>query len=212
MRDLREIILHTSDTKPDWMSGSPVDAKVAEIRRWHVNDNGWNDIGYHFVIDRDGTIGMGRPLDVVGAHVKGHNEGTIGICLIGGHGSDANDKFEDHFTPAQDRAVRTMIQDLMDKYPTITKVSGHNEYAAKACPGFRVGPWYAQEKPRGVAGSKTVTATGIGAVSTVATGVTAVSQLDGNTQLVTMIMVFVTMLALAFIFRERLRKWANGDR
>jgi N-acetyl-anhydromuramyl-L-alanine amidase AmpD len=117
--------------------------KVQEIRRWHVQDRGWRDVGYHLLIDRNGTVANGRPLEQVGSHTKGHNTGTVGICLIGGHGSDANDKFAENFTPAQDAALQKVIADLIRRYPSITRVAGHNQFAAKACPGFNVPGWYA---------------------------------------------------------------------
>ncbi len=146
MRPLTEIIIHASATRPAWMLNAPTRAKVAEIRRWHVQDRGWSDIGYHDLIDRDGTVEYGRPLERVGSHVKGRNTGTIGICLIGGHGSAATDNFADHFTPAQDKALQALLSSLMRKYPTIRRVSGHNEFAAKACPGFNVPSWYAKAR------------------------------------------------------------------
>ena len=83
MRPINEIIIHCSATRPDWMSNQPSFAKVAEIRRWHMRDNGWKDIGYHFLIDRDGTVLRGRPLEQVGSHVRGKNNFTIGVCLLG---------------------------------------------------------------------------------------------------------------------------------
>ena len=55
-----EIILHCADTRPDWMAGQSLADKVAEIRRWHVQQRGWRDIGYHWVIDRDGAVAPGR--------------------------------------------------------------------------------------------------------------------------------------------------------
>jgi N-acetylmuramoyl-L-alanine amidase len=143
MRPLNEIIIHCSATRPEWMSGAKTSAKVAEIRRWHVSDRGWKDIGYHYLIDRDGTVAKGRALDQIGAHTQGRNTGTIGVCLLGGHGSAETDKFADHFTPDQDKALRKVLSDLIKQYPTIRKVSGHNQYAAKACPGFNAPGWYA---------------------------------------------------------------------
>jgi N-acetylmuramoyl-L-alanine amidase len=143
MRPVNEIIVHCSATRADWMAGAKTSAKVAEIRRWHTRDRGWKDIGYHVLIDRDGTVAKGRPIEQVGAHVQGKNTGTIGVCLMGGHGSSEKDKFADHFTPQQEAALRKVLADLMRQYPTITKVSGHNQYAAKACPGFNVPSWYA---------------------------------------------------------------------
>lgn len=136
---VREIIVHCSATRPDWMAGRPIADKVAEIRRWHLA-NGWNDIGYHWVIDRDGKVLAGRAEAVIGAHTVGKNSGTIGICLIGGHGSAETDRFADHFTHQQDVTLRQMI-DAISSRTQIERVSGHNEYAAKACPGFTVPKW-----------------------------------------------------------------------
>jgi len=132
-----EIILHCADTRPDWMAGRPITEKVAEIRRWHVQQRGWRDIGYHWVIDRGGAVAPGRRETEIGAHVEGHNRGTIGICLLGGYGAAADDPFEKHFTPAQSAAVRRLIAEIKGR-TAIRKVSGHNDYADKACPGFKV--------------------------------------------------------------------------
>jgi len=138
-----EIILHCAATRPDWRAGETLAQKVHEIRRWHVVDRGWKDIGYHYVIDRDGEIAQGRAETTIGAHTAGHNRGTIGICLLGGFGSSETDQFSDHFTPAQDQAVRDLISDIQSR-TLIKKISGHNEYAAKACPGFNVTRWLAR--------------------------------------------------------------------
>lgn len=145
MRPISEIIVHCTATRPAWMLASKTSEKVAEVRRWHVEDRGWKDIGYHFLIDRDGTVAEGRPLDQVGAHTQGHNTGTVGISLFGGHGSAATDKFSAHYTPEQDKALRALIENISAAYK-ITKVSGHNEYAAKACPGFNVPTWFGQDR------------------------------------------------------------------
>lgn len=149
MRHLDEIIVHASATKPNWMADSSAGDKVDEIKRWHVEDNGWSDIGYHFIIDRDGIVVKGRPLDRAGAHVKGHNANSIGIALFGGFGGATTDQFEDHFTPEQDKALRKLIATLQEQYPTIAKISGHHEYANKACPCFDVSEWLA-DKPEPV--------------------------------------------------------------
>ena len=142
MRALNEIIIHCSATRADWMRGAKTSAKVAEIKLWHTRDRGWRDIGYHYLIDRDGTVATGRALDKIGAHVQGRNTGTIGVCLIGGHGSAETDQFAKHFTPGQERSLRKLIGDLRSAYPTIARVTGHNQFAAKACPGFNVPKWY----------------------------------------------------------------------
>lgn len=145
MRPISEIIIHCTATKANWWHDKSTADKVAEIRRWHTlkppHGRGWRDIGYHFLIDRDGTTATGRPLDQVGAHVQGHNTGTIGISLFGGDGSNEKDDFSDHFTRAQDASLRVLIDNLRRQFPAIRRISGHNEYAAKACPGFTVSEW-----------------------------------------------------------------------
>lgn len=154
MRPISEIIVHCTATRADWWSSKRTSEKVAEVKKWHVQQNGWADIGYHFLIDRDGTVAKGRPIEKVGAHVQGHNTGTIGISLFGGHGSSATDKFAQHFTPEQDKALRGLIADLRKQYGAL-KLTGHNQYAAKACPGFQVSEWFggsAAPKPPAASG------------------------------------------------------------
>lgn len=147
MRPIKEIIVHCTATRPDFMAKATAAQRVAEIRRWHMQDRGWKDTGYHWLIDRDGAVMTGRPVDQVGAHVQGHNTGTIGISLFGGHGSAETDAFAKHFTAAQEKALRDLIGGLRERFPTITTVSGHNQYAAKACPGFNVPAWLAKPPP-----------------------------------------------------------------
>lgn len=144
MRPVNEIIVHCSATKPEWMAGRSMADKVAEIRAWHMRDRGWKDIGYHYLIDRNGTVATGRPIEQVGAHVQGHNTGTIGVSLIGGHGSAETNQFSENFTEAQDKALRALLANLQAQYK-ISKVTGHNQYAAKACPGFNVPKWLASK-------------------------------------------------------------------
>ena len=95
----------------------------------------------------DGAVAPGRRETVIGAHVEGHNRGTIRICLLGGFGSPANDLFEKNFTGAQAAAVQRLIGEIKRR-TAIGRVSGHNEYAAKACPGFRVGERYSATQLR----------------------------------------------------------------
>jgi len=135
-----EIILHCADTRPEWMARRPLVEKVAEIRRWHIQERGWRDIGYHWVIDRDGAVAPGRRETEIGAHVEGHSSGTIGICLLGGYEASTDDPFEKNFTPQQAAAVKRLIGEIKTR-TTIRKVSGHNDYAEKACPGFRREGW-----------------------------------------------------------------------
>jgi N-acetylmuramoyl-L-alanine amidase len=135
-----------------------MDIGAAEIRRWHIEDNDWSDIGYHYVIRRSGTLEPGRPLEKVGAHTTGHNIGSIGVCLVGGlqdgTGGDANNdgtiddlenrfrgKPENNFTPLQYITLTRVIKDLLIRFPHAS-VHGHNEFAAKACPCFDVREWW----------------------------------------------------------------------
>lgn len=215
MRRIDEVIIHCADTRPDWLKYEDTAGKVHEIRSWHVHERGWSDIGYHFVIDRDGTVAEGRPVEKVGAHVKGHNTHSIGICLLGGHGSTRNDAFEDNFTDAQDKALRRLLSQLKIEHPEINKISGHNEYSNKACPGFNVDRWLkrqpAEERTK-VTESKTVRASAVQIASGVGSGIGAVAALDGYAQLAAIAFAAVVTVAGMFIMRERLKAWAAGWR
>lgn len=145
MRKIDTIFIHCAATQPDWMADASAYDKREEIDKWH-RARGFNGFGYHYLIDRNGETIPGRAEETVGAHVKGHNANSIGICLVGGHGSNENDQFADHFTAHQDAALRELLDDLLARYPD-AKVRGHNEVAAKACPGFRVAQWINGRKP-----------------------------------------------------------------
>lgn len=137
---VREVVVHCAATPKSWMEHDGIDAQVAEIRRWHMQDRGWKDIGYHWIGGRKGEIRPGRAETVVGAGVKGHNRGVIHICLIGGAGSVADGKFDSNFTKEQDSILRHLLLSISQR-TEITRVSGHNEWASKACPGFYVPQW-----------------------------------------------------------------------
>lgn len=129
-RPISEIIIHCAAT-PEGR-----DDTVADIRSWH-KARGWTDIGYHYVVYRDGRVMLGRPVGQVGAHVAGHNTGTIGICYIGGCTADMKHA-KDTRTAAQRASLLWLTQQLIATHPGIRKVSGHSEYANKACPAFDV--------------------------------------------------------------------------
>ena len=223
MRKIDEIIIHCTATRPDWWTGTSADVKTNEVRNWHTS-KGWSDIGYHYLIDRDGTVVTGRPLDRTGAHVKGHNTGTVGISLFGGFGGSAGDSFADNFTEDQERALLDLIAKLKADHPSITKISGHNQYAAKACPCFSVPAWLKKaqspkmkppvedEKPRALAQSKTMQASVVQGASAVGGAVAAFQALDGTAQIIAMTgCILITLLAM-FIMKERLKAWASGWR
>lgn len=132
-----EVILHTSATPGSWQRGKTANEMRDEITRWHVEGNRWRDIGYHRVVAPDGSIATGRSLWEIGAHVGGHNSGTVGICMIPVNTVTKIGVVEDWYTTAQVYSVKMYLRELM-KLTNITKVSGHNDYANKLCPGFRV--------------------------------------------------------------------------
>lgn len=153
MSEIREIFIHCTATRPDWMPNAGADAQVAEIDKWH-KARGWNGFGYNWLISRNGSIGRGRPEGAQTAAAVGHNTGAIHIVLVGGHGSDAHDRFDDHFTKAQRATLLTMLRRLKQEHPRAV-IRGHNEVAAKACPGFQVAQFLAEnplEQDAGAAG------------------------------------------------------------
>lgn len=137
MRRLDEIIIHCSAT-PEGK-----DFTVEDIRKWH-KQRGFNDIGYHYVIYRDGSIHQGRPIDQVGAHCSGKNATTIGICYIGGCTADGKTA-KDTRTDAQKAMMAELVRSLKLVFG-ICRISGHYQYAAKACPSFDVQNWLREER------------------------------------------------------------------
>ena len=129
VRQITKIILHCSATREGQ------DVSVETIRKWHLN-RGWSDVGYHYVIYLDGSIHEGRPVNRSGAHTKGYNSKSIGVCYIGGVEKDGKTP-KDTRTPEQDTALTNLITALLEMYPTAT-LHGHNEFANKACPSFDV--------------------------------------------------------------------------
>lgn len=129
MRKINELIIHCSAT-PEGK-----DFTVEDIRRWHLARH-FADIGYHYVIYRDGSVHKGRAENIAGAHCLGHNANSIGICYIGGVAKDGKTP-KDTRTPQQKTALRQLVNQLKFYYAHAT-VHGHNEFAAKACPSFNV--------------------------------------------------------------------------
>ncbi|MGB1944082.1 MAG: N-acetylmuramoyl-L-alanine amidase [Flavobacteriales bacterium] len=129
MRELKRIIFHCSATEDG------KDYTVDQIRRWHTSPpRNWRDIGYHYVIYRDGSIHQGRPIDQQGAHTRGENADSVGICYIGGV---RDGKATDTMTMHQEIAWLKLVHSLRTVFGPMT-IHGHNEYANKACPSFIV--------------------------------------------------------------------------
>lgn len=126
-RFINEIIIHCSATP------AGKDYTVDDIRMWH-KQQGWTDIGYHYVIYRDGTIHEGRSIDIAGAHCTGHNTYSIGVCYIGGVQRNGKTP-SDTRTHAQKEALARLLGELKVIYPT-ARIHGHRDFANKACPSF----------------------------------------------------------------------------
>lgn len=145
MRDIKEVILHCTATVAD------KELSVKTIRKWHVEGNGWADIGYHFVIHQDGTIERGRHIKKIGAHTWGNNYGSIGVAYVGGvvkktkasldkKKSKSTTTYEpkDTMTKAQEKSFRELFKYLEVIFGDLS-LKGHNDYNKnKACPSFRV--------------------------------------------------------------------------
>lgn len=135
MREVNQIIVHSSATRPDQ------DVDAAMIRRWHLN-RGWSDIGYHYVIKRNGLVELGRDLDgdgnvneEVGAHAFGFNQNSIGICMIGGVNND--NVPEANFTLKQYNTLYYCVSILRTDFPN-AEIIGHKDVSSTACPSFDV--------------------------------------------------------------------------
>ena len=128
MRTINEIIVHCSDT-PEGRND-----KAEDIRRWHVNGNGWSDIGYHYVVDLDGTIEIGRDVALVGAHATGHNANSVGVCYVGGRDAKTGCS-KDTRTDAQKVSLRVLLQHLRAMFPD-ARIIGHCNVSKKQCPCF----------------------------------------------------------------------------
>ena len=122
MRDIDYIVIHCAATKPS------MDVPIERVKKWHL-DRGWSDIGYHYIILGDGSIAEGRPVNKIGAHVKGQNRYSIGICVVG--------NFENITpTPKQGKKLEWKIDQLCKEYDlTWNDVSCHRDWANTLCPG-----------------------------------------------------------------------------
>ena len=128
MRHITLIVIHCSAVKPDQQSSA------AQIDSWHRQRGFKLGIGYHYVIRRDGTLEMGRPEYMVGAHCKNHNQHSIGVCYEGG--LDARGQPADTRTEAQKQALRRLLLELRQRYPRALIVGHHDLNPGKACPCF----------------------------------------------------------------------------
>lgn len=140
MRDINNIIIHCSYTKKSQ------DIGAAEIRAWHTDPkpkgNGWRDIGYHYVIRRNGAVENGRDEAMQGSHVAGHNTDSIGICLVGGM-NDAGIA-DSNFTFLQFKALHKLVGTMKKRYASAA-IIGHRDIkgSGKSCPVFDAAAFFA---------------------------------------------------------------------
>ena len=123
--NINYLIIHCSDTG----NNNNIDASI--IHKMHINF-GWEGIGYHKVILRSGKIENGRPEFWIGAHVKGKNKNSLGVCLIG----------TDKFTNEQFLSLKKVLLKWKKKYPN-AQIIGHRDavVTSKTCPNFNVRKW-----------------------------------------------------------------------
>lgn len=129
MRAINKIIVHCSATREGQ------DIGVDTIKRWHVDDRGWSDVGYHYVIRLDGQVEVGRPIDISGAHTVGQNKNSIGICYIGGVEQDGKTP-KDTRTEEQKISLTNLLVTLKSIYGADIVIHGHRDFSSKACPSF----------------------------------------------------------------------------
>jgi hypothetical protein len=129
---LDHLVLHHTAFAASGIGGRTLAAEarhMRQIQRWHL-DRGWATVGYHFVVSPSGRIFAGRPVDRLGAHVLGHNAGTVGICLMG--------NFErERPTPAALAALEHVRTQLVPGGDAV-ELLGHREHRGHettACPG-----------------------------------------------------------------------------
>ena len=131
------IVIHCSATP------ATMDIGVEKIREWHVDDNGWDDVGYHHVITRSGVLQKARPEEMQGSHARAVNGTSLGICLVGG--SNSNGDWENNFLDPQWVTLKALLLNLIEKYE-IKKIIGHYQVDdKKECPSFKVPDWLEKE-------------------------------------------------------------------
>lgn len=208
-------------------SATPIerDFTAADIDQMH-RARGFNKIGYHYFIRKNGMVETGRDLSEagrfeVGAHSKGENSQSIGICFEGGVTAAQPNVGFDSRTPAQIASMIKLIDELHERFPNAI-VEGHRDMpgAATQCPGFSARDWWSgvvkarKGKParKSKAQSTTLQAAGVTAASILTAAATALSKLDPIAQGIVVGCVAASLIALGWIARERIRKWAAGDR
>jgi N-acetylmuramoyl-L-alanine amidase len=128
-----EVVLHCAAIRTGQFNGFTPFQAFSEINRWHI-ERGFSGFGYHGLFMPGGAFFPGRPFAMIGAHCIERNRGSLGFLMIESKRIGEIGSFGDYFTIEQRHAVRAAISTI----PGIQTVSGHNDYAPKLCPGFKV--------------------------------------------------------------------------
>ena len=133
------IVIHCASTKPS------MDIGYKEIRKWHVEDNGWDDVGYHYIVRRDGKVEVARSEAFQGAHAPAVNSKSIGVCLVGGMAEDGG--AENNFTLEQFLSLKDLIKKIKTTNPNIKEILGHCDVQDNKpnCPRFNLKEWLIKE-------------------------------------------------------------------
>ncbi len=127
-KETKRIIIHHS--------ASPRDVLLEQIRVWHVKDRGYEDIGYHMVIEGDGRVRRARDIHLQGAHAGGANHDSIGICVVGD-----NTRADRAWTPPQITSLRELVHQIQAVYGPLV-VCGHRDAKGGTtpteCPGIEI--------------------------------------------------------------------------
>lgn len=129
LTEVKFLVVHCADSKSDMY------VTTETLRQWHVTENGWPDIGYHFFIKFDGTVHVCRPEKYEGAHCRTVNNKSLAICLEGGYGG------VDNYTEIQKHALMALLTEKKNEHPNAAIV-GHNHFDKKPCPCFDIVKWY----------------------------------------------------------------------
>ncbi len=121
MRQIKRVIVHCSDSER--LSHDNYES----IYKWHVTEKKWRDIGYHYLILKNGTVKKCRPVHEMGAHCYGQNKESIGICLTG--------RYE--FSSDQYVSLQKLVDELKWLFGNI-EINGHRDFSKKTCPNFEV--------------------------------------------------------------------------
>ena len=127
MRAINRLIFHHS--------ASSLATTAEDITRWHTENNGWDFVGYHFIVESNGKVVPGRDLDMTGAHAKGANGDSVGICLVG-----SNDVSEETWTQQQIDATNELVGALRRVLGVPLTIHGHRDVGTTVtlCPGVDV--------------------------------------------------------------------------